>query len=100
MLIKDIIIFTLLLVFIILYKKNDSFSMKTGYAKNINFVVIMNDYIIYIFLILIFLFILVEIFSIIKKTIAIKRWLKMLLFIFYSLIYIIRYILFMLKFNY
>ena len=61
-LIKDLIIFILLMVFIILSKINgDEFSHRVGYKEKENFVAIMNDYIFYIFFIIIFAFILVNI---------------------------------------
>jgi len=47
--IKDTVIFLLLLIYIILYKVNGKFSLKKGYENKELFVIIMNDYILYIF---------------------------------------------------
>ena len=60
-LIRDIIIFIFLMVFIIIYNKKGEFSLKSGYEEKENFVVIMNDYILNIYFIFIFTFILVHI---------------------------------------
>ena len=100
-LIKDLIIFILLMVFIILSKINgDEFSHRVGYKEKENFVAIMNDYIFYIFFILIFAFILVNILLIFQKIIVLKAYKKNLSLLFYFLIYFTHYILFLCKFDY
>ena len=100
-LIKDLIIFILLMIFIILNKINgDEFSHRVGYVEKKNFVAIMNDYIFYIFFILIFAFILVNILLIFQKIIVLKAYKKNLSILFYFLIYFIHYILFLCKFDY
>ena len=100
-LIRDIIIFILLMVFIILYKLNGSeFSLNDGYDEKENFVVFMNDYFLYIFFILIFAFISFNILLVSRKIIILKAYKKILLILFNFLIYFIHYILFLYKYDY
>ena len=100
-LIRDIIIFILLMVFIILYKLNSSeFSLNDGYDEKENFVVFMNDYFLYIFFILIFAFISFNILLVSRKIIILKAYKKILLILFNFLIYFIHYILFLYKYDY
>jgi len=99
-LIRDIIIFIFLMVFIIIYNKKGEFSLKSGYEEKENFVVIMNDYILYIYFIFILAFILVNILLIFRKIIVLKSYKKILSILFYFVIHLIHHLLFLCKLIY
>ena len=99
-LIKDIMIFILLMIYIIFYIKNGKFSLDIDYNEKDVFVFIMNNYILYIFFLIVFTFILVNILLMFHETISLKGYHKFILLVIYFSIYFIYYILFMCKYTY
>ena len=75
-LIKDIMIFILLMIYIICYIKNGKFSLDIDYNEKDVFVFIINDYILYIFFLIVFTFILVNILLMFHEAISLKGYHK------------------------